>query len=142
MNVEVFPALNASLNGLAAVFMTAGFLSIKTKRVALHRACMIAAVIVSTLFLISYVIYHTQKGEPTRFGGTGAIRSVYLVMLASHILLAMAVVPLVLRSVYLAAKGRFEQHRAWVRWTFPIWYYVSITGVLVYFFLYQWWPHA
>jgi len=140
MNVQDFPALNASLNATSALLMTAGFISIKTKRIAVHRACMLAAVIVSTLFLVCYVTYHVRKGEPTRFGGTGAIRSVYFAMLISHILLAMAIVPLVLRTVFLALKGRFEQHRAWARWTFPLWYYVSVTGVLVYFFLYRWWP--
>jgi uncharacterized membrane protein YozB (DUF420 family) len=140
MNVQDFPALNASLNATSALLMTAGFISIKTKRIAVHRACMLAAVIVSTLFLVCYVTYHVRKGEPTRFGGTGAIRSVYFAMLISHILLAMTIVPLVLRTVFLALKGRFEQHRAWARWTFPLWYYVSVTGVLVYFFLYRWWP--
>jgi uncharacterized membrane protein YozB (DUF420 family) len=140
MNVQDFPALNASLNATSALLMTAGYISIKTKRIAAHRACMLAAVIVSTLFLVCYVTYHVRKGEPTRFGGTGAIRSVYFAMLISHILLAMAIVPLVLRTVFLALKGRFEQHCAWARWTFPLWYYVSVTGVLVYFFLYRWWP--
>jgi uncharacterized membrane protein YozB (DUF420 family) len=140
MNVQDFPALNASLNATSALLMTAGYISIRTKRIAAHRACMLAAVIVSTVFLVCYVTYHVRKGEPTRFGGTGAIRSVYFAMLISHILLAMAIVPLVLRTVFLALKGRFEQHRAWARWTFPLWYYVSVTGVLVYFFLYRWWP--
>jgi uncharacterized membrane protein YozB (DUF420 family) len=140
MNVQDFPALNASLNATSALLMTAGFISIKTKRIAAHRACMLASVIVSVVFLVCYVIYHVRKGEPTRFGGTGAIRSVYFAMLISHILLAIAIVPLVMRTVFLALKGRIEQHRAWARWTFPLWYYVSVTGVLVYFFLYRWWP--
>jgi putative membrane protein len=140
MTVQDFPALNASLNAISALLMTAGFFFIKTKRVAAHRACMLGAVIVSTAFLVCYVIYHVQKAEPTRFGGTGVIRSVYFAMLISHILLAMAIVPLVLRTVTLALKGRIEQHRAWAHWTFPLWTYVSVTGVLVYFFLYRWWP--
>jgi uncharacterized membrane protein YozB (DUF420 family) len=142
MSVQDFPAVNASLNATAALLMTAGFIFIRRKNVPAHRACMAAAVAVSAAFLICYVIYHTLKPEPTRFGGTGAIRSVYFAILFSHIVLATAIVPLVLRVVYLAVKGRFEQHRAWARWTFPLWYYVSITGVLVYFFLYQWWPSA
>ena len=142
MNVQDFPALNASLNATSALLMTAGFISIKTKRIAAHRVCMLASVIVSVVFLVCYVIYHVRKGEPTRFGGTGAIRSVYFTMLISHILLAIAIVPLVMRTVFLALKGRIEQHRAWARWTFPLWYYVSVTGVLVYFFLYCWWPTA
>jgi len=140
MNVQDFPALNASLNATSALLMSVGYVSIKTKRVAAHRACMAAALAVSAIFLVCYVIYHISKGEPTRFGGIGAIRPVYFTMLISHILLAIAIVPLVLRTVFLALKGRFEQHRAWARWTFPLWYYVSVTGVLVYFFLYRWWP--
>jgi len=142
MTVQDFPALNASLNATSALLMTAGFFFIKTKRVAAHRACMLSAVVVSTAFLVCYVIYHVQKAEPTHFGGIGVIRRVYFAMLISHILLAMATVPLVLRTVTLALKGRIEQHRAWARWTFPIWTYVSVTGVLVYFFLYRWWPAA
>jgi uncharacterized membrane protein YozB (DUF420 family) len=142
MTVQDLPALNASLNATSALLMTAGFFFIKRKRIAAHRACMLGAVIVSAAFLVSYVIYHVQKAEPTRFGGTGAIRSVYFAMLLSHILLAMAIVPLVLRTVTLALQGHIERHRAWARWTFPIWTYVSVTGVLVYFFLYQWWPTA
>ncbi|MFT3869817.1 MAG: DUF420 domain-containing protein [Nibricoccus sp.] len=140
MTIQDFPALNASLNATSALFMTAGYAFIRTRRIAAHRACMLGAVIVSTVFLVSYVIYHVQKGEPTRFGGTGVIRTVYFTMLLSHIVLAMAIVPLVLRTVFLALKGRFETHRKWARWTFPLWYYVSVTGVLVYFFLYHWWP--
>ena len=140
MTFQDFPALNASLNATSAVLMTVGFISIKTKRVSAHRACMAAALLVSTVFLVCYVIYHVKKGEPTRFGGIGLIRSVYFAMLISHILLAIAIVPLVLRTVFLATQGRFEQHRTWARWTFPLWYYVSVTGVLVYFFLYRWWP--
>ena len=112
MSVQDFPALNASLNATSALLMTAGLISIKTKRIAAHRACMLGAVIVSTVFLVCYVIYHVWKGEPTRFGGTGAIRSVYFAMLISHIVLAMTIVPLVLRTLYLAVKGRIEQHRA------------------------------
>ena len=142
MNVQDFPALNASLNATSALLMTVGYISIKSKRIAAHRACMLGAVTVSTVFLVCYLIYHIRKGEPTHFGGTGMIRSVYFAMLISHILLAMAIVPLVLRTLYLALKGRIEQHRAWARWTFPLWYYVSVTGVLVYFSLYCWWPAA
>jgi uncharacterized membrane protein YozB (DUF420 family) len=140
MNVQDFPALNASLNACSAVLMLTGFFFIRRKNVAAHRACMIAAVLVSALFLTSYVVYHVTKPAPARFGGTGLIRGVYYTILLSHILLAMAIVPLVLRTVHLAVRGRFDQHRAWARWTFPIWCYVSVTGVLVYFFLYRWWP--
>ena len=140
MTFNDFPAVNASLNATSALLMTAGYFSVRTRRIAAHRACMLGAFIVSTVFLVCYVIYHVQKGEPTRFGGTGVIRGIYFAMLISHILLAISIVPLVLRTVYLALKGQVEKHRAWARWTFPLWYYVSITGVLVYFFLYRWWP--
>jgi uncharacterized membrane protein YozB (DUF420 family) len=140
MSVQDLPAVNASLNATSALLMTLGFYSIKTKRIAAHRACMLGAVIVSVAFLVCYVTYHIWKGEPTRFGGTGPIRTVYFAMLISHILLAIAIVPLVIRTLQLATTGRIEQHRAWARWTFPLWYYVSVTGVLVYFFLYRWWP--
>jgi len=142
MTLQDFPAVNASLNATSAFLMMAGFFFIRAKRIAAHRACMLGAVIVSTAFLVCYVIYHVRKGEPTRFGGIGAIRGVYFAMLISHILLAIAIVPLVLRTVTLALNGRIEQHRAWARWTLPLWFYVSVTGVLVYFFLYRWWPAA
>jgi uncharacterized membrane protein YozB (DUF420 family) len=140
MTLQDLPAINASLNGAAASLMTVGYLGIRKKNVSLHRFCMAGAVTVSALFLICYVIYHVNKGEPTRFQGVGAIRLVYFLMLVSHIVLAVAIVPLVLRTVFLGMSGRIEQHRKWARWTFPLWYYVSVTGVLVYFFLYQWWP--
>lgn len=142
MTLHNFPALNASLNATSALLMTAGYVAIKTRRVATHRVCMLGAVVVSAAFLVCYLIYHLRRGEPTHFGGTGVIRGVYFAMLISHILLAMAIMPLVLRTLFLAVNGRFEQHRAWARWTFPLWYYVSVTGVLVYFSLYHWWPAA
>jgi putative membrane protein len=142
MNLQEFPALNASLNGAAAVFMTAGFVCIRQKKIAAHRACMLSAFTVSTIFLACYVYYHVKTGARTPFGGTGVIRSIYFAMLISHVLLATAIAYLVPRTLLLALGGDFVRHRAWARWTFPIWYYVSITGVLVYFFLYQWWPAA
>jgi uncharacterized membrane protein YozB (DUF420 family) len=140
MTLQDFPALDASLNGTAAVLLTAGFVFIKRKHIAAHRACMVAAFAVSAVFLGCYLYYHITKGKPTPFGGTGAIRTVYFTMLISHIVLAIVIVPMILRTLTLAFQGRFERHRAWARWTFPLWYYVSVTGVLVYFFLYKWWP--
>ena len=141
MNIHDLPAIDAGLNGTAALFLTAGFVFIRRHQVRAHRAMMLSAFAVSVAFLACYVTYHVRTGEHT-FAGTGAIRVVYLAMLASHILLAMAIVPLVLITVTLALRGRFATHRRWARWTFPLWYYVSVTGVLVYFFLYQWWPAA
>ena len=142
MTLQDFPALNATLNGSAAVFMTAGFVCIRNKKIAAHRACMIAAFSVSTVFLGCYVYYHLKTGARTPFGGTGFIRNIYFAMLLTHVLLAMLVAFIVPRTLLLALKGDFARHRRWARWTFPIWYYVSVTGVLVYFFLYQWWPAA
>jgi putative membrane protein len=142
MTLHDFPALNAGLNGTAAVFLTAGFILVKRKNVTAHRAAMLAAFAVSVAFLACYLAYHLQTGAPTPFGGLGWIRPVYFAMLISHILLAMAIVPLILVTLTLALRGRFDRHRAWARWTFPLWYYVSVTGVLIYFFLYQWWPAA
>lgn len=142
MSLHDFPAINASLNGTATVLLTAGYLCIKTKRVAAHRASMLAAFGVSVAFLACYLAYHLQTGAHTPFGGTGLIRTVYFTMLISHILLAMVIVPLILTTLTLALRGRFDRHRKWARWTFPLWYYVSATGVLVYFFLYRWWPAA
>jgi uncharacterized membrane protein YozB (DUF420 family) len=99
--------------------------------------------VVSAVFLVGYVSHKILvRGVHTPFGGEGTIRTVYFVMLFTHIILAMAIAYLVPRTFLLAIKGEYERHKAWAKWTFPIWYYVSITGVLVYFFLYQWWPAA
>jgi uncharacterized membrane protein YozB (DUF420 family) len=142
MTLQDFPALDASLNAASAVLLTAGFTFVKRKKIAAHRACMTGAFAVSTVFLGCYLYYHITTGARTPFGGTGAIRTIYYTMLISHIFLAIVIVPLILRTLTLALKGNYQRHRAWARWTFPLWYYVSVTGVLVYFFLYQWWPAA
>jgi putative membrane protein len=143
MSVSDLPALNAGLNGLATVLLTAGFILIKQGRMAAHRACMLSAFGVSAVFLITYVLHKILvRGVHTPFGGEGGIRAVYYAMLFSHIVLAAVIVPLVLITLTHALKGRLIVHRQWARWTFPIWYYVSVTGVLVYFFLYQWFPAA
>lgn len=143
MSVSDLPALNASLNGLATVLLTAGFILIKQGRMNAHRACMVSAFSVSVVFLITYVLHKILvKGVHTAFGGEGIIRTVYYVMLTSHIILAIVIVPLVLITLRHAIAGRLIVHRKWARWTFPLWYYVSVTGVLVYFFLYQWFPKA
>ena len=143
MSVSDLPALNAGLNGLATVLLTAGFILIKSGKPTAHRACMRSAFGVSVVFLITYVLHKILvRGVHTPFGGEGAIRNIYYGMLFSHIILAIVIVPLVLITLRLAFTGRLTQHRQWARWTFPIWYYVSVTGVLVYFFLYQWFPHS
>jgi len=142
------PPLNAALNALATVLITAGFIFIKSGNKIAHRASMFTAGIVSGVFLIGYVSHKILKGMAagageavhTQFGGVGAIRTVYYVMLITHILLAISIAYLVPKTFALAFKGDYVRHKAWARIVFPIWYYVSITGVLVYFFLYQWWP--
>lgn len=141
MTVQDIPALNATLNGLATILLTIGFILIKTHHREAHRKVMIAACMVSAVFLVGYVTHKVLiHGVHTPFGGQGAIRTVYYTMLLTHIILAIAIAYLVPKTFLFAIKGNFERHRTWAKWTFPIWYYVSITGVLVYFFLYRWWP--
>ncbi len=141
MTIQDIPALNALLNGLATVLMTFGFIFIMAGKREAHRRMMLSAGAVSAVFLVGYVTHKALvRGVHTPFGGEGFIRSVYYAMLVSHILLAMAIAYLVPRTFLLAIKGDYVRHKAWARWTFPIWYYVSVTGVLVYFFLYRWWP--
>jgi putative membrane protein len=143
MTVHDIPALNATLNGLATILLTVGYILIKSGRREAHRKVMTAACIVSAVFLVGYVTHKIlMRGLHTPFGGEGAIRTFYYTMLISHILLAIGIAYLVPRTFLLASKGEIARHQAWAKWTFPIWYYVSITGVLVYFFLYQWWPAA
>lgn len=139
--IRIFPALNASLNALSGIFLLAGYINIKRKRIAIHRRFMIAACITSLLFLVSYVTYHSLRhGVVTRFAGTGAIRTFYLTMLTTHTILAVVIVPLAILSVMNGLRMRVIEHRRVARWTFPLWMYVSVTGVLVYFFLYHWFP--
>jgi uncharacterized membrane protein YozB (DUF420 family) len=133
----IFPAINASLNGASAVLLLIGRWFISKGRVASHRATMIIAVITSTLFLVSYLYYHAHVGS-VRFQGTGWSRSVYFTILISHVVLAAAIVPLVIFTLTRALRERFDRHRAIARWTYPLWLYVSVTGVLVYFMLYHW----
>ena len=154
MKVSDIPALNAALNGLATVLITIGFVQIKAAqhatepairagKIRAHRTLMLAAGVVSAVFLAGYVTHKVLvRGVHTPFGGTGAIAKIYYVMLVSHILLAIGIAYLVPRTFALALRGQYDRHKAWARWTYPIWYYVSVTGVLVYFFLYQWWPAA
>lgn len=141
MTTGDLPALNAGLNGLATLCLTAGYLLIRTGRPKAHRVAMLSAFAVSVVFLVTYVLHKILvHGVHTPFGGEGAIRTFYYAMLISHIVLAVAIVPLILVTLRHAIAGRLTAHRAWARWTFPIWYYVSVTGVLVYFFLYVWFP--
>ena len=152
MTVQDIPPLNAALNATATVLMTAGFVFIQRARrasdpmaraagIRAHHGLMLSAVVVSAVFLVGYVTHKILvRGVHTKFGGEGALAKVYYAMLFSHIILAIAIAFLVPRTLLFAVRGNFERHRKWARWTFPIWYYVSITGVLVYFSLYHWWP--
>jgi len=128
--------VNAALNATAAVLIGTGFYYIKRKNIPAHKACMVAAMLVSALFLASYLFYHYNVGS-VRFMKQGWIRNVYLPLLLTHTVLAAVVLPMVLRTVFLAFKGRFRNHVRIARWTFPIWMYVSITGVIVYLMLYH-----
>jgi len=133
--VSFLPTLNATLNSLSAVLLAAGYAAIRRKRIPLHRACMLAAFAVSVLFLISYVAYHAEAGSRP-FEGRGWIRPVYFAVLITHVVLAAVIVPMALGTLVRALRGRFEAHRRIARWTWPIWMYVSITGVVIYLLLY------
>ncbi len=132
----IWPMFNASLNGLSAILLTAGFCFIRLRRIPQHKTCMIAAFAISTVFLISYLAYHAHHGA-TRFQGQGAIRTIYFAILMSHTILATVVAVMAPMTLVRALKGNFERHRRLARWTLPLWFYVSVTGVLVYLMLYQ-----
>ena len=136
MTVTDLPALNASLNALASLFLLAGYVCVRRKQITAHRVCMLAALATSALFLTSYLIYHYNVGSRP-FTGTGAIRLVYFAILISHVLLAIAIVPMVLVTVSRALTRRFDRHRRIARVTWPLWMYVSVTGVIVYVMLYR-----
>ena len=133
--VSKLPALNAMLNGTSGVFLIVGILFIKAKKPGAHKASMLAALTASTVFLVSYLTAHHYLGS-TPYRGQGAMRTVYFTILISHTILAALIVPLAMVTVYRAFKGAFDQHRALAKWTFPIWLYVSVTGVVIYFMLY------
>jgi len=125
------PFVNAAFNGLSAICITAGVLAIRRRRRDVHQRWMLSALASSGVFLVSYVTYHAFHGD-SKFLGQGAIRPIYFIILISHILLSVFALPLVLSTVYLSLSGRFPQHRRLARWTFPIWLYVSVTGVVVF----------
>ncbi len=136
------PAVNAFLNGLSAVLLVAGYRAVRRRRVALHQTCMLTALAVSVLFLVSYLYYHFQVkgGRPTPFSGEGWIRPVYFTILLTHTVLAAVAAPLALVTAYLGLRGRLKRHVRIARWTLPIWLYVSVTGVVVYWMLYRLYP--
>jgi uncharacterized membrane protein YozB (DUF420 family) len=130
------PALNATLNGLSALFLTTGYLLIRKGRRAQHKRCMLAALVTSSLFLVSYVIYHANTGSRP-FPGTGFVRVIYFAILITHVILAALILPLALTTTARGLKAQYTRHVAIARWTLPIWLYVSVTGVVIYLLLYQ-----
>ena len=136
ISLSQLPSLNAALNALSAVLLIAGYCFIKSRNISAHKRCMLAAVTSSGLFLVSYLVYHYQVGS-VPFKGQGGIRVVYFSILLTHTTLATVVVPLALVTLFRAFRERFDAHRRIARWTFPIWLYVSVTGVIVYAMLYQ-----
>jgi len=136
VTVHDLPAVNATLNALSGVLLVIGYLLIRARRIELHRRCMLAAFITSSLFLVSYVTYHAQVGS-VRFTRQGLVRPLYFTILVTHVTLAAAVLPLAIVTLSRGLKARYAQHIRIARWTLPIWLYVSVTGVLVYVLLYQ-----
>jgi uncharacterized membrane protein YozB (DUF420 family) len=136
MNDSILPHLNASLNATSFVLLASGLYFIRKRRISAHLTCMIAALVVSCLFLIFYVVYHYNYGS-VRFTGEGFVRTVYLTILLTHVVLAVVIVPLVVITVRRAVAGDYGRHRRIARWTYPLWLYVSVTGVIVYLMLYR-----
>jgi uncharacterized membrane protein YozB (DUF420 family) len=145
MSIYDLPAVNASLNALGAIFLTLGFIFIKRGNKIAHRNCMISAFVTSIIFLTCYIIYHSYRFYilhigPTKFVNPEWFRPIYLTILLTHTILAIVIVPLILVTLWRAKKERFELHKKIARWTWPLWMYVSVTGVIVYLLLYQIFP--
>lgn len=143
--LKVFPHLNAALNASSGIFLIFGFYFIRSRNISFHRFCMLAACIISGLFLISYITHHSIRTYyfglgPTKFTGEGIVRPIYFTILTTHTFLATIITPFVLITLWRALKGKFEIHKKLARFVFPIWLYVSITGVIVYLMLYQLFP--
>lgn len=137
MTVQDLPLLNACLNTVSALLLLSGYVAIKKNLKILHRNLMVSALVVSAAFLTSYLIYHYHVGSKP-FPDLGYIKTIYLLILFPHIVLAAVMVPMILKTFWHAFRGEFEAHRKIARWTFPIWMYVSVTGVLIYLMLYVW----
>jgi putative membrane protein len=142
MTLHDLPAVNGTLNGLSAILLTAGYVFIKKKNMRAHRNCMISAFVTSVIFLICYLTYHIFIHHVTIFKNPAWFRPIYLTILFTHLVLAILIVPLVLMTLNRALKERFELHKKIARWTWPLWMYVSVTGVVVYLILYQIFPQA
>ena len=136
LQISDLPALNATLNGISAIFLTAGYVLIRRGRRALHKKCMLAALVSSTAFLTSYVIYHANTGSRP-FPGQGGIRVAYFAILITHVVLAVTILPLALTTTARGLRAQYVRHVKVARWTLPIWLYVSVTGVVIYVLLYR-----
>ena len=136
MTIGDLPALNATLNGLSAIFILTGYVLIRRGQRELHKRCMLSALITSSLFLVSYVVYHANAGSRP-FPGTGIARPIYFAILITHVILAAAILPLALTTAARGLRAQYARHVAIARWTLPIWLYVSVTGVVIYLMLYQ-----
>ena len=141
MSISDLPALNASLNAISTVFISGGWYAIRRNYWRQHIACMIAALLTSIAFLVSYLTYHAHAGS-VRFTAQGIVRPIYFTILLTHVLLAFVILPLVIVTVVPVFRRRWDKHRRLGRWTMPIWLYVSVTGVIVYLMLYRWFPPA
>jgi uncharacterized membrane protein YozB (DUF420 family) len=137
--IPFLPHVNAALNATSGLLLLAGFRFIRRGQIQAHRTCQVTAVATSTLFLISYLTYHYYHGA-TRFAGQGIVRPIYFTILLTHTILAVVIVPLILVTLYRAARRDFIRHRRIARWTLPLWLYVSVTGVVVYVMLYHLYP--
>jgi len=140
MSPSDLPPLNATLNALSAAWLTAGYVFIKRGKRMAHRNCMVSALITSVLFLVSYLTYHFTVQAVTRFLEPARFRPIYLAILLTHTVLAAAIVPMVLLTVFRAVRRQFDRHKVIARWTWPLWMYVSVTGVLIYLLLYRIFP--
>ena len=140
-HISDLPAINATFNLISTIFISSGWYLIRRGAWRAHIVCMVTAVISSSFFLTGYLVYHAQVGEKsTHFTAGGTVALIYFTMLITHILLAFVTLPLVIATLIPAVRRRWEKHRRIARWTMPIWLYVSVTGVLVYLMLYQWYP--
>ena len=137
LEIQQLPTLNATLNALSGVLLTAGYLMIRSRRIAAHRACMLAAFVSSVLFLTAYVIYHAKTGSRP-FPGQGAARIVYFTILISHVILAATILPMAIVTLRRGLRAQYDRHVRIARWTLPLWMYVSVTGVVIYLMLYRW----
>ena len=139
ISVSDLPGVNATLNATSTVLLTLGYYFVRRRQLTAHKRCMLGAFVTSALFLASYLVYHFQVlPGSVRFAGTGWLRSLYYAILLTHIVLAAAILPLALVTLSRALKERFDKHRQIARWTLPLWLYVSITGVVIYWMLYRW----